>query len=478
MRNIIKIYCYGKFSGLTLSMLILACVVSANVKPNSLFSDHMILQMGKYIPIWGTAQEGEKITVNFNGQEKKTIAVNGRWRVKLSPMPYTTTPLSMTVSGNDTVIVHDILVGEVWLCSGQSNMERQLGPTPSQLLITNWEKEKNEANYPLIRQFFVPLKYSTEKITDVNGNWTICSPQMVVNFSAVGFFFARNLYQRLKVPIGIIFSAYGGTIAEDWTSKTALENNTELNEFTRNYKQITSQSWHPKEQVMNGLYNGMIYPLIPFAIKGVAWYQGENNNVRAGQYRTVLSTMIQNWRKDFQQGNFPFLIVQIAPHKDMKPELREAQFLVSQTVKNIALIVTTDCGHVTDIHPPYKQPVGERLALSALHLAYKVNIEYEGPLYKSHKIRNSSIILNFNHIGKGLSIKGSDELKGFVIAGKNTEFVQATAKIKGKQIIVYNNQIKKPIAARYGWANAPNVNLINLEGLPASPFRTDVKSQD
>lgn len=459
---------------LTCCLLLGLLSLTAEVKLNSLFSDHMILQKGVQVPVWGTADDGEKVSVSFNGQTMSTSAVNGKWMLKLSPMPYVLTAKSMKITGKNTIVIHDILVGEVWLCSGQSNMERQLGPRPPQPLITDWEKERDVADYPFIREYYVPLDYSKSKKVDVNSTWTVCSPQTVPEFSAIGYLFAKNLFKNLKVPVGIIFSAYGGTPAEDWTSKTALENNPDLTELVKNYDKPTS-SWKPKGKTMSGLYNGMIYPLLPYAIKGIVWYQGESNNDHPAQYQTILPVMIQNWRQDFKLGNIPFLIVQIAPNKDMSPEIRESQFLVCKKVKNTALIVTTDCGDADNIHPSHKQPVGERLALAAEALAYKEKIEYAGPTYQSFKINGKEVCLSFTHIGKGLKSKGNSGLKGFTIAGKDKKFVPATAVFKGNKVCVYNDSVHKPIAVRYGWSNVPDVNLYNVDGLPASPFRTDAE---
>ncbi len=449
-------------------------VMVADVKPNSLFSDHMVLQKGKPVPIWGTADEGEEVEVLFHGQQLTTKAVNGKWKVLLSPMDYVKTPTSMTITGNNTVIIKDILVGEVWLCSGQSNMERQLGPRPQQPMITNWEREREMAKYPMIRQFYVPLNYASEKQDDVHGTWTVCSTSTVEDFSAVGYFMAKNLHIKLDVPVGIIFSAFGGTPAEDWMSREALLSNPDLKDLVENYDTMTT-GYKPKGKVMNGLYNGMINPLLPLAIKGCAWYQGESNNDRPEQYKVLLKSLIENWRADFQDPELPFLIVQIAPHKDMKPELRESQFLVSETVDKTALIVTTDCGDANDIHPPFKQPVGARLALAARGLAYNDRIVFEGPAFKSFEVKGNEIIVEFDHVGKGLSTQGTASPIGFTIAGKDKIFVPATARIKGKMIVVSNNEIAEPVAVRYGWTNVPDVNLYNMEGLPASPFRTDAE---
>jgi len=400
--------------------------------------------------------------------------MKGKWMIRLLPMDYQLTPLTMKVSGINTIIINDILVGEIWLCSGQSNMERQLGPCPPQPLITDWEKERDAANFPLIREYYVPLKYSDSKTADAQSSWTVCSPKTVPDFSAIGYLFARNLFLQLKVPVGILFSAFGGTPAEDWISETALKNNSKLKELVAGYDKPTT-AWKPTGKTMNGLYNGMIYPLLPYALKGVVWYQGESNNDRPALYKTILTTLITNWRKDFHQGDIPFLIVQIAPNKDMCPELRESQFMVSQKVTNTALIVTTDCGDAENIHPSHKQPVGERLAIAARALAYKERVEYDGPVYRSFTIKNDEVILNFRHIGKGLTAKRNEELKGFTIAGKDKKFVPAKAVIRGNQIVVSDKNIKKPVAVRYGWSNVPDVNLFNGDGLPASPFRTDTE---
>jgi sialate O-acetylesterase len=351
-------------------------------------------------------------------------------------------------------------------------MERQLGPRPPQPPIADWEKEREMAGYPAIREYYVPLKYSAEKVEDVHGGWTVCSSRTVADFSAVGYFFAENLYKQLKVPVGILFSAFGGTPAEDWISLAALEGNPALNELVRNYDKVTAD-YKPGGQLLCGLYNGMIYPLLPYAIKGVAWYQGENNNDRPRQYQVILPALIKNWRNDFGVGDFPFLIVQIAPFKDMSPEIREAQLLVSEKVKNTALIVTTDCGDANNIHPSHKQPVGERLSLAARALAYREKIEYAGPTYRSSAIKGHRVVLGFTHMGGGLVARNGDSLKGFTIAGADKKFVAALAVIKRKKIVVYSDQVDKPVAVRYGWANVPDVNLYNAAGLPASPFRSD-----
>jgi sialate O-acetylesterase len=455
-----------------ITLLAVPLALNATVKPHSLFSDHMVLQKGVPVPVWGEASDGEQITVSFNGQRVTTIARNGKWMVKLQPLPYITTPTTLTVKGQNTVTIKDVLVGEVWICSGQSNMERQLGPRPPQPPITDWEKERDQANYPLIREYYVPLKYSREKIADVHQQWTVCSPQTAADFSAVGYFFTSELYKKLKVPVGFIFTAYGGTPAEDWTSEAALNSDPALADFVKNYDKI-KYSYTPQGKLKSGLYNGMIYPLLPYAVKGVAWYQGEANNELPGIYPAILSNMIRSWRADFGQGDIPFLIVQIAPFKDMTPEIREAQLMVTKQVKNTALIVTTDCGDANDIHPSNKRPVGERLAIAAAGLTYQQKGEFAGPVYSSYQVKGNEIILSFTHTGTGLKTKNKAALKGFTIAGADKQFQAATAVISGNKVIVSRKGLDKPVAVRYGWANVPDVNLYNAADLPASPFRTD-----
>ncbi|RFM31395.1 sialate O-acetylesterase [Chitinophaga silvisoli] len=461
------------FRSLVIPLVFVACFSNAyaTLKPVSLFSDHMVLQKGVAVPVWGTADEGALVTVQYQGQSVSAKTVQGKWMLSLQPMPYVSKGTEMKIfSGTDTVRIQDVLVGEVWLCSGQSNMERQLGPRPPQQPIYNWEQERDAANYPLIREYYVPLKYSKETIADVNNHWTVCSPQTVSDFTAVGYFFARNLYAKLQVPVGIIFSAFGGTPAEDWTSLAALERNPKLKDMIQNYtKTMSGPGWKPQGQCISGLYNGMIAPLLPYAIKGVAWYQGESNNSRATEYQEVLPTLIANWREDFKRPEMPFLIVQIAPHKDMSPEIREAQFLVVKKVKKTALIVTTDCGDSADIHPTHKQPVGERLAIAAAGLAYGVKGEYSGPMFQYASPGKDQITVTFSHTGKGLLAKGG-KLTGFEISN-GEGFYPAEGVIRGNKITLSSVHVPHPAKVRYGWSNVPVVNLYNQEGLPASPFR-------
>ena len=503
-----------KFFSVVFLLLLLGSSTVKAVKPNSLFSNGAVFQRGVDVPVWGTADKGEKISVEFNGQKVETVSVDGKWIVKLKPMKENSTPQNLTIIGNNTVIVSDILVGEVWVCSGSSNMERQLGLRGGQKPILNWLMEAQDAkNYPQIRQYATRGYSGETKTDDTKSKWVICDTLSVKSFSSVGFFFARALTQEMKVPVGLIFSAWGGTSAEKWTSRAALEGNPLLKSIVEDYdkkildftaamakfklnedslltkwkldtlaaraaiKNLPRKPMAPndpkKSTECGGLFNGMISPLIPYAMKGVIWYQGESNNGRHIQYQTLFPTMIADWRKNWNIGEFPFLFVQVAPYKAMSPEIREAQLISWQKMPNTAMVVTVDCGDSADIHPINKKPVGERLALAAKALAYKQNVIYSGPLYRTMKVQGAEIELSFDYVGKGLVAKGK-ELTDFMIAGSDNKFVAAKAIIKGDCIIVSSDKITTPVAVRMGWSNVPHVNLFNQEGLPASPFRTDI----
>jgi sialate O-acetylesterase len=492
----------------------IASILRAEVRPNPLFTDNAVLQQGMSIPVWGTASTGEKVTVEFAGQKVSTTATNGSWSVRLQPVKADTNPAGMIISGvTNTVTVTNLLVGEVWICSGQSNMERQLGPRRGQKPIVNWEAEVNSANYPLIRHFLVKNNVSTSPVSMLSGEWRVCSPKTVANFTAVGYFFGRDLQTNIKIPIGLIHSSWGGTPAEAWTSAEALAGNPilipMLNRYSNavaNYPSMLAkfQSEEPKlkadysnacalavsqgkpsprppvppsdpskyQNNPTSLFNGMIYPLLPYAIRGVIWYQGESNGTRGKEYQTLFPTMIADWRTRWGEGDFPFIYVQVAPFNKMPPEIREAQFLTLKKSTNTAMVVITDHGDANDIHPAEKQPVGERLALAARVLAYGQEIEYSGPLFKNAEFRGTNAFISFSHSGKGLISKGGN-LRGFEISGDDSKFVPANAVISGTNIIVSAPGVTTPTSVRFGWGNVPDVNLFNEEGLPASPFRSN-----
>jgi sialate O-acetylesterase len=446
---------------------------AAEVKLHGLFQDHMVLQRDMKVPIWGTADPGEmvKVTMNVDGQKTSAAATTtaddkGKWMVTLHPMT-AGGPITVKVEGKaNNIQLTDVLVGEVWICSGQSNMEWSLQQTRDPKdVIANSKNDK-------IRLFDVPKKpnatpqtelgaASTEKNGREFGKWLECEPKTVPTFSGVGYFFGRKLEKDLKVPVGLINSSWGGTAAERWTSKAVMENNPEL-----------------KGAKGSDLYNGMIVPLEPFAFRGVIWYQGESNAAKPKQYFHLMNAMIKNWRDDWKQGDFPFLTVQLAPWEPGGnwPELREAQLYTSLKVPNSAMAVITDGGDPAapkDIHPKDKAIVGERLALAAEALACGKKVEFIGPQFSGVKFEGDKAILTFKHIGGGLKAKG-DVLTGFTIAGKDGKFVKGEATIMENTVVVRSPEVAQPTAVRYGWSAVPVCNLYNAEGLPASPFRTDL----
>ncbi|MCG3150360.1 MAG: hypothetical protein PCFJNLEI_03843 [Verrucomicrobiae bacterium] len=481
-----------------LLLCLLTATTHAAIQPHGLFSNGGVLQQGVEVPVWGTANTGDKVTVKFQGQEVSTVAQDGRWLVKLQPLK-PGGPFTMSIADRE---ITDLHVGEVWVCSGQSNMEWPLQKT------TNAAAAIAGANDPLLRVLTVPATFIAEPQLDINAQWRICSSNTAPHFTAVGYYFGRELRQALKVPVGLVNSSVGGTPAQAWASAPSMRGDPQYSEFfTGHDKSISNYfaalakytdellpKWQaeaaeakadarpepkkpaaPVSPVDRGpgcLFNGMIAPLLPYAIRGVIWYQGESNVNNPAQYQTLFPTLIRDWRNAWQQGDFPFLFVQIAPFRTMTPKLREAQLRVWQQTTNTAMVVTTDCGDALDIHPRWKEPVGQRLARAARAIAYGEKIEYSGPLYDSLKVDGNRIVLNFQHTGTGLVAKG-DNLKGFTIAGADKIFTNANAQIAGNQVIVSSPAIPQPVAVRYGWSNVPDVNLYNHEGLPAVPFRTD-----
>lgn len=478
----------------------------AEVKLNGLFTDGAVLQQGLAVPVWGTARDGEKVTVKIQDQEVSTVAKDGRWSVKLKSLKPGGSS-TLTVVGDNVITLTNVLVGEVWLCSGQSNMGFQLNRAD------NAAATIAAAGDPELRLFSVPHESDDTPRTDVAGKWKESTSATASNFSAVAYFFGRDLRRARKVPIGLIDSSVGGTPAEAWTARGTLEADPELKkilelhaERVQKFDPEQARTQHAKElakhkeavaqakaagtipptaprpiadpsrtaQRPTGLYNAMIAPLQPYALRGVIWYQGEANSGRAEQYQKLFPALIQNWRAAWGQGGFPFLFVQIAPHEKMTPEIREAQLLTAQRVPATAVIVTTDVGNATDIHPTQKEPVGSRLALAARALAYGEKIEHSGPVFDSMKVDGSRAVLSFTHVGSGL-VAQAGELRGFTIAGADDNFVPAQAKIEGTKIIVSAAAVSQPTAVRYGWERVPDVNLFNRDGLPASPFRTDRK---
>jgi len=630
---------------------------ATNIRLPVLFSDNMVIQMDKRIPVWGTADPGGTIIIEIAGQRRTIKATkNGNWQTDFQPLS-AGGPYKLSVIGQNTIICENVMVGEVWICSGQSNMEMPVFHEWGK--VNNAEQEIAAANYPNIRLFRVNRTWSTVPVDTINSSgWEECSPNTISEFSATAYFFGRSLYRNLNIPVGLIHTSWGGTVAEAWTSAEALKTlpdfvdqvqsikadtlnideamklyeatmksrrkkiiendagyleekyiwkNPELklsgwenmklpvlwekaghenldgvvwfrktvnipastsgkelmlqlgpindNDITwfngvkvgsldganklRKYKipgsivktgmnliavrvfdignnggiygnpeqlkiednsgnEISlSGTWKykigfnlealpPRPQSPDNpnkptlLYNAMIHPLIPYAMRGAIWYQGEANTGRAFQYKTLFPAMINDWRSHWTQGDFPFLFVQLAnfmetesePQESAWAELREAQ-LMALSLPNTGMAVAIDIGEADDIHPKNKQEVGQRLALNALKIAYGGEIENSGPIYKSMHIEKDKIHLSFDHTSSGLMSKNSDALKGFAIAGEDKKFVWAEAKIEGDEVIVWSSKIINPVAVRYAWANNPICNLYNKADLPASPFRTD-----
>ncbi len=485
--------------------------IGGAVRLPRLFSDNMVLQQGTSVPIWGWGRDGDTVTVRFQKQTASTRVKDGKWLVRLGGLkpgkPETLTIASGVSTNGASIALTNVLVGEVWLASGQSNMEFPLKKSfasDADILFS--------AN-PMIHLLHVPKARLDSPTNNIGASWTECNPSTVATFSAVEYYFARDLQKALKVPVGVIESDWGGTPAEVWMQREFLQTNPryraevfgewivaednyerslaayikEKNEAKEKgvefKKAMPPQPWEPGE-----LYNGMIAPLVGYAIKGALWYQGESNAgspEEACQYHSLFPDLIRDWRTVWGEGPFPFLLVQLAPFHaiQVSPSLppsetswasvREAQLKATEILPNVGMAVITDVGDQRDIHPTQKQPVGARLALAARGIAYHQAIEYSGPVFKRAKIEDAQIALTFDHVAGGLMARGG-ELTGFAICGPDKKFVWANAVIKGpNQVLVYSPEVEHPIAVRYGWANYPVVNLWNKAGLPASPFRTD-----
>ncbi|HOZ45451.1 MAG TPA: sialate O-acetylesterase [Candidatus Hydrogenedentes bacterium] len=494
------------------AIVVLASAFSAAAELTvpSIIGDHMVLQQGKRLPIWGKADPGQAVVVAIAGKEAKAVADDqGRWQVKLPKLPFGD-PLEMTISAGDTSLTFsDILVGEVWIGSGQSNMQWTVQDS------NNAAEEIAAAAHPNLRLFYVERTVATEPQENCNGAWTACTPETIPGFSAALYYFGRDLHKELGVPVGLIHSSWGGTPVESWTSHAAL--NAEpmakpildrWQETLRNYPaaaeayQKQMEEWKAAAEkakaegkeapgqpgaptgpghpwTPSGLYNAMIAPLVPYAVQGAIWYQGESNAGRAFQYRTIFPLMIEDWRNAWNDS-ISFYFVQLANFydRDAEPvesewaELREAQTMTLDLPKT-GMAVIIDIGEAKNIHPKNKQDVGKRLALNALAKDYHKSIPFSGPMYDRMRKKSGNIILSFDHTDGGLKAMGGEPLKGFAIAGADRKFVWANAKIDGNKVVVSSDQVADPMAVRYAWANNPECNLYNGVGLPASPFRTD-----
>lgn len=474
------------------------------------FTDHMVLQRNTKVCIWGASLPNKKVVIRFQGQQVSTTSRNdGEWKLYLNNLNEGGPYQMCLIQGQDSLVLNDILVGEVWIAGGQSNMQFRLDKEK------NWNKNRNNIDNKNIRYLFIPQKYyKGHSIKDSTMMWRDAIKDKAKKMSAVAYFFAKELQEKLNVPIGIICDYKGGTPAESWISKETLLTDKRLKTIINKYECLT-QSYSINEydslykkyldelalynialrndnknivkpiEPMGkynykrpcGLYETMIKPIIPYTIKGVIWYQGEANASRAEQYKELFPTLIKEWRNKFENKDMPFIFVQISnyDHPAYKTpvwaELREAQLETWRNTSNTAMVVSIDHGMKDDIHPTYKEPIGYRLACCALHQAYNFNqLVYSGPIFQSFRICKNKIVLNFKHIGSGLKFKGK-QLNGFEICDKTNKYVKAKAWIENDSVIVTSDAITNPQKVRYGWANYTNANLFNLEGFPASPFR-------
>ena len=508
---------------------LLATVALADVKPNHLFSDHMVLQRGVAVPVWGTASPGEQVTVTFGDQKQSAIAAdNGKWMIRLASLQ-TGGPAEMTIAGKNSITIHDVLVGEVWIGSGQSNMQFPFAAAPNGGAyngVKNVEQELPAANYPLLRMYTVKTKLSAEPVDDTDGQWDVCTPDSAKTFSAIGYFFSRDLLQEINVPVGFIHSSFGASTAEAWISKTAMDGDPRLSGLMKNFQtSVTAFAARkaatpaaaaaptptpapaappatlPTTQGARGrgaraarggargprspytdqhnptvLWNGMLNPLVPYAFCGVIWYQGESVlGGTAGDklYPAVMETLLKSWRAAWGEGDFPFYVCQLAGQDtgSNNPIIRESQAAIL-TLPNTGMAVTIDIGEQHNVHPKNKQDVGDRLSRIALAKVYGQPIEYSGPVYDSMSVQGNSIRIKFTH-ADGLTARGGP-LKTFVIAGADGKFVPATATIDGNSVVVLSPDVPNPANVRYAWMNwAEGCNLYNSASLPAAPFRTD-----
>lgn len=481
------------FRAFLLLLLAAAPQAPSVLKLPSLFSDHMVLQRDQPVPVWGEAAPDEEVTVTFGKASARTTAdAAGKWKVALEKSAANVEPQTLTVAGRTTIRFTDVVVGDVWLCSGQSNMGLYLSE------CHNAATELPKAGDPLLRLFRVSERQTLRPQSEVplwnDRRWVLSSPAESGTFSGVAYFFGRELRRSLNVPIGLINASFGGTMAQLWIDEDVFARNLDADPDFKVWlgKRKEMAAAHPDKLpdgrefgagtpfMVGVLYNAMIAPLQPFTIKGVAWYQGESNEANPKQYRTLLRLLITDWRAKWGQGDFPFLLVQLpnlrppatAPvqNDDRWVWIREAQ---SKTldVPNTGMAVTIDLGDANDVHPKNKMDVGVRLARVARKVAYGESLVATGPVFKGMTIQGSTAWLDFDSVGGGLVAVG--DLKGFAIAGADKVWVAAKAVIGGNRIAVSSDRVAQPVAVRYGWADNPPCNLYNVEKLPAAPFRTD-----
>lgn len=507
---------------IVIGFFLLSSALTAEIRLPSLIGDHMVLQQDKPIKIWGWAEPGEGVSVVFADQKSQTTTdSDGLWDVQLKAMKADKEPHRMTIVGTQSPPLHvdDILVGEVWVCSGQSNMEWEMRRTYSPI------PEIQRADHPTIRLFHVPRKISVYPLDDVEAEWEVCSPETIRNFSAVAYYFGRELRQNLNVPVGLISTRWGGTRIEPWTPVAGFQSIPELHDILQEMKSANEEyrkalkdylpelkNWthdfesavnegrrvpaqpdmplhiHHDPQAPSALYNAMIHPLIRYAIRGAIWYQGESNRNDGSIYEKKMEALINGWRRVWGLGDFPFYYVQLAPYNYLyEPEeqgnstpdhlrlplIWEAQ-LQALRIPNTGMAVITDIADLYDIHPKNKKDVGYRLSLWALAETYgKEGLVYSGPLYRSMSVEGNKVRIQFKHAGSGLISLDDRPLSWFEIAGENRTFYKGRAEIDGNSVVVWSEKVATPVAVRFGWDQLATPNLANKEGLPASPFRTD-----
>lgn len=426
----------------------------------------MVLQQKSDVIIWGWAKTGEPVTIKASWLDKEltvNVGNQGTWRTVIRT-PEAGGPYSLLIKGYNEILIKNVMIGEVWLCSGQSNMEWS-----ARSGIVNAEDEIKNANYPEIRLFTVYNSTSIYPQDRLTGEWSECTSETMQYFSAVAYFFARKIHIEMGVPVGIINSSWGGTPAEAWIPEETILNNVFLRDAASRQKPVP---WGPVEPAR--IFNSMISPLIPFRITGVLWYQGEANTINAYAYKGILTALISSWRHKWEY-DFPFYYAQIAPYRYERPfegvEVRDAQRRVL-TVPNTGMVVLSDIGDTTNIHPQNKQDVALRLANMALNRYYKkLQTEDSGPLFREMKIEKNKVIVSFDH-SSGLYSTGK-VITSFEIAGEDKIFYPAEAKIQGEKVIVNSKNVKAPLVVRFAWSNTATPNLFNSAGLPASCFTTE-----
>lgn len=485
-----------------LTLAVAASAAVADVRPHGLFVDHAVLQRDVPLKVWGTADAGERVTVTLNGATASATADDrGAWRVELPAQP-AGGPYTLRIAGKTTVEVNDVLIGEVWLASGQSNMHMPMRENnPWSAGVLDFEKEIAAADHPQIRIFDVGRAFAEQPATDLKGAWAVTTPKAAANFSATSYYFARSLHRTLNVPVGIVHSSVGASSISAWTSRAALESNP-LNQLAAFDKRIRDypaalekyeatkkpgaklndpdRPKDPRTSVSSPtlLFNGMIAPVVGYPIRGAIWYQGESNAFKPDGYAQSMARLVGDWRGRWGQGDFPFYFVQLPGHGARIAEpsdhnwarMREQQALAARQIPNAGMAVTIDVGEAVS-HPRDKRSVGERLARVALARTYGQPIEFSGPVFRAMRVAGDEVRVAFDH-AEGLKSKG-DPLKGFAIAGADQKFAWAEARVEGNEVVLRSAAVSNPVAVRYAWAEDPECNLTNASGLPAVPFRTD-----